>query len=128
MGSSKYDKFLSAHYYSVPTFMDCSLYRYRPGSLPLISGGYALFKKDYKGFGWLALSILITPICLEILKRIVPEKLPTGSSRPFPSGNTAAAFLDPAFLVVRYGHSILSLAVAFSFLAVNRSSNRPVCS
>ncbi|WP_039383481.1 phosphatase PAP2 family protein, partial [Neochlamydia sp. TUME1] len=86
-------------------------------ALPVISGGYALFKKDYKGFGWLALSTLITQICLEILKRIVPEKRPTGSSRSFPSGNTAAAFLGPAFLVIRYGHSILSPAVAFSYLA-----------
>nr|WP_207391753.1 MULTISPECIES: phosphatase PAP2 family protein [unclassified Neochlamydia] len=68
----------------------------------------------------MALSTLITQICLEILKRSVPEERPTGSNRFFPSDNTAAAFLGPAFLIVRYGHSILSPAVAFSYLAAIR--------
>jgi membrane-associated phospholipid phosphatase len=72
-------------------------------SLPLSAGLVALYRKDYEGFLRLALAVGINQICLELLKTSIPETRPNGTSRSFPSGDTAAACLGPAFLIFRYG-------------------------
>jgi membrane-associated phospholipid phosphatase len=72
-------------------------------SLPLSAGLVALYKKDHEGFLRLALAVGINQICLELLKTWIPETRPNKTSRSFPSGDTAAACLGPAFLAIRYG-------------------------
>jgi membrane-associated phospholipid phosphatase len=78
-------------------------------SLPLSAGCIALSRKDYEGFARLALAVIVNQLCLEFLKTVIPEIRPNGSSRSFPSGDTAAAFLGPAFIVLRYGPRAMSL-------------------
>ncbi len=73
--------------------------------LPLASGIYALKREDYEGFNWLCIATGVNQICIEILKTVIAEKRPNGGSRSFPSGDTAAAFLGPSFLIFRYGAS-----------------------
>ncbi len=72
-------------------------------SLPLSAGLVALNRTDYEGFFRLALAVCINQICLEFLKTWIPETRPNETSRSFPSGDTAAACLGPAFLILRYG-------------------------
>ena len=56
---------------------------------------------------------------------MIPEVRPNGSTRSFPSGDTAAAFLGPAFILLRYGsqampfHLVWMTAVAVT-VAVSR--------
>lgn len=72
-------------------------------SLPFSAGLVALYRRDLDGFFRLALAVCINQICLELLKTFIPETRPNGTSRSFPSGDTAAACLGPAFLIFRYG-------------------------
>lgn len=72
-------------------------------SLPLAAGMVALHKRDYEGFLRMALAVGINQVCLELLKTWIPEVRPNGTSKSFPSGDTAAACLGPAFIAFRYG-------------------------
>jgi len=82
-------------------------------ALPLSAGCVALSKKDYEGFVRLAVAVCLNQIFLEFLKTVIPEIRPNGSSRSFPSGDTAAACLGPAFLVLRYGPGVMPVHVAW---------------
>ena len=94
-------------------------------SLPTFAGGIALSKKDYEGLARLALAVVINQICLELLKTVIPEIRPNGSTRSFPSGDTAAAFLGPAFLVFRYGPwSMPYMTMGMTIVAVTVAISR----
>lgn len=92
--------------------------------LPVLAGYIALSKRDYEGFKRLVLATLVNQIFLELLKTYVVELRPNGSPRSFPSGDTAAAFLGPAFLLFQYrfqtmpgpilGTTVLAMTVAIS--------------
>ncbi len=86
-------------------------------ALPAISGLYSLYKKDYKGASWLLTSVAVNQIGIEFLKRAFNTKRPNGGKRAFPSGNTAAAFLGPGFLMARYSLSLTNPLV-FSSIAM----------
>lgn len=81
-------------------------------SLPLSAGVVALYRRDHEGFLRLALAVCINQICLELLKSWIPETRPNGTSRSFPSGDTAAACLGPAFLALRYGAKAYPLGMS----------------
>ncbi|HEX4840058.1 MAG TPA: phosphatase PAP2 family protein [Rhabdochlamydiaceae bacterium] len=93
--------------------------------LPLSAGCMALSRRDYAGFARLILAVVVNQLCLEFLKRVIPEVRPNGSTRSFPSGDTAAAFLGLAFILFRYGsqampfHLVWMTAVAVT-VAVSR--------
>ena len=86
-------------------------------ALPAVAASYALYKKDYKGVAWLLLSVVVNQMSIEILKRLFNTKRPNGGERAFPSGNTAAAFLGPCFLIARY-HLSLTTPLVVSSLAL----------
>lgn len=75
-------------------------------ALPTAAGLYSLYKKDYNGTAWLLTSVVVNQIGIEVLKRVFNTKRPNGGKLAFPSGNTAAAFLGPCFLIARYGLSV----------------------
>lgn len=73
-------------------------------ALPLIAGGVALYKNDWKGVGQLAVEGILTVGTTYALKNIVRERRPDNSdSQSFPSGTTAIAASGSAFLWGRYG-------------------------
>ncbi len=81
-------------------------------SLPLSAGMMALSKRDYEGLLRLTVAVCLNQIFLEFLKTVIPEMRPNGTSRSFPSGDTAAAFLGPAFIVLRYGWDTMSFQIS----------------
>jgi membrane-associated phospholipid phosphatase len=86
-------------------------------ALPLAAAGYALYKKDYEGAGWLVLSVVINQIGIEVLKSLFKTVRPNGGSRAFPSGHTAAAFLGPCFLIARYQMNGTALVSGMTLMA-----------
>lgn len=73
-------------------------------ALPLIAGSVALYKKDWKGVGQLAVEGILTVGTTYALKNIVRERRPDNSdSQSFPSGTTAIAASGSSFLWGRYG-------------------------
>ena len=84
--------------------------------LPLSSGLYAFNKKDYKGVSWLALAVFVNQVVLEVVKKVIFFIRPNKGNGSFPSGHTAAAFLGPTFLMVRYGFSYQSPALLSGYL------------
>jgi membrane-associated phospholipid phosphatase len=81
--------------------------------LPLSAGCIALSRNDHEGFARLVLAAMVNQLCLEFLKTVIPEVRPNGSTRSFPSGDTAAAFLGPAFIFLRYGPRAMPLHQAW---------------
>lgn len=93
--------------------------------LPMSAGYVAFSKRDYRGLARLALAVVVNQLILEFLKTVIPEIRPNGSSRSFPSGDTAAACLGPAFLTFRYGTQSMPLQIGgMTILAITVAAIR----
>jgi len=73
-------------------------------ALPLLAGGFALYKNDWTGVAELTADTLGTVGTAEILKQVVHERRPNGTDfKSFPSDTAALAFAPAQFLWDRYG-------------------------
>lgn len=73
-------------------------------ALPLLAGGYAIWKGDKTGFAQLTADTLLTVGAAYGLKQVVREKRPDGSDyKSMPSATSALAFAPATFMWDRYG-------------------------
>jgi membrane-associated phospholipid phosphatase len=73
-------------------------------ALPLLAGGYSIYKGDKTGFAQLTVDTLLTVGTAYGLKQFVREKRPDGSDyKAFPSDTAALAFAPAVFMWDRYG-------------------------
>ncbi len=77
--------------------------------IPIASGSYALYKRDYAEALSLALCGAAQKAEVVFLKHLIPRQRPNGLDyQSFPSGHTAGAFLGVGFLASKYGLSSLT--------------------
>lgn len=91
-------------------------------ALPAYALGMVIYEKDYKTLGQYSLSFVSAQLSTEILKRVVKEKRPNGTSdKSFPSGHAASVFSAATFIHKRYGinQAILPYILA-TFTAYSR--------
>ncbi|MBN9587797.1 MAG: phosphatase PAP2 family protein [Alphaproteobacteria bacterium] len=73
-------------------------------ALPLLAGGYSIYKGDKTGFAQLTVDTLLTVGTTYALKQFVREKRPDGSDyKSFPSGTSSLAYAPAVFMWDRYG-------------------------
>lgn len=73
-------------------------------ALPLLAGGYSIWKGDKTGFAQLTVDTLLTVGTAYGLKQFVREKRPDGSNyQSFPSDTAALAFAPAVYMWDRYG-------------------------
>lgn len=72
-------------------------------ALPVMGGGIAFCKGDYKAAFSVACLAIINQIAIESLKTLIPEVRPNGRGRSFPSGHTASAFMGATFIINHFG-------------------------
>lgn len=91
-------------------------------ALPVIAGGIALYKDDWRGVAELSVETIATVGTAYALKHIVHEKRPDGSDdQSFPSDTTALAASGSSFLWGRYGWRYgLPAFVATQFVSYSR--------
>ena len=79
--------------------------------------GASVWQDDWKGAGQLGLSLGATEAETWALKHTIHETRPNGDNRrSFPSGHTAIAFADAAYLQQRYGWGVGAPATAMAAL------------
>ena len=91
-------------------------------ALPITTFATTIILKDKEGSKEFLKSFALTSASTYLLKRVVREKRPIGSSRmSFPSGHTSSAFASAAFIHKRYGlkYAILPYTIA-TFIAYSR--------
>ena len=81
---------------------------------PAVPLAYSIWNKDYYGFGCIAAALIANQICIESLKRLIPETRPNGHSLSFPSGHTMATAFGAAALVKRNGIENIPLIVVIA--------------
>jgi len=72
--------------------------------LPISAVAITGYQKDLDGFKQFAYSFVLTEGTVQLLKHTVHRDRPNGTSKSFPSGHTAAAFVSSSFLQFRYGY------------------------
>ena len=91
-------------------------------ALPITAFGTTIVLKDTKGSKEFLKAFATTSVSTYILKRVVGERRPIGTSTTsFPSGHTSSAFTSAAFIHKRYGlkYAIIPYAIA-TFVAYSR--------
>jgi membrane-associated phospholipid phosphatase len=76
-------------------------------ALPLLAGGYTVYKRDWTGLAQLSVDTIATVGTAYALKQFVREQRPDKSDfKSFPSDTSALAFAPAQFLWDRYGWEI----------------------
>ena len=84
-------------------------------ALPLLAGGYTVYKKDWTGLAQLSVDTITTVGTAYAIKQFVREQRPDKSDwKSFPSDTSALAFAPAQFLWDRYGweYGVPAYAVA----------------
>ena len=73
-------------------------------ALPVVAGGYSLYREDYDGVLQLGVSELFAEGTSLVLQHFIHEQRPDKSDyKSFPSDSAAVAFSAASFLQIRYG-------------------------
>ncbi len=79
---------------------------------------YSLYRKDYIGFGYMGLALIVNQVVIEVLKRLIPERRPNGNRLSFPSGHTMATACGALSLITRYGSSAPTIFIIAQCVSV----------
>ena len=72
-------------------------------ALPLAAAGWSLYQGDIEGLKEYGVSLAVSELATEGLKRAVNDPRPTGSGGGFVSGHASRAFVSAAYIHRRYG-------------------------
>ena len=101
-------------------------------ALPLAAAGWSVYQADPEGLKEFGLSLAVSELATEGLKRAVNDPRPTGAGRGFVSGHASAAFVSAAFMHRRYGLGpavpmyVLATATAYSRVHTGHHFTRQV--
>jgi membrane-associated phospholipid phosphatase len=85
--------------------------------VPAAAGAYAVSQKEYSDIWLLARALIVNQAFIDISKKILVARRPNGHKESFPSGHTAAVFVAPVYLVLKYGWKRAKVATLLTLTA-----------